>query len=308
MMIKDDQFRNNPTDAAGNILPLYTADRPEVHAVVAEMRAVLDSYPGDRLLIGELYLPIPRMVTYYGADGRGAQLPFNFQLLLSAWQAATIAGLITEYEAALPAGAWPNWVLGNHDRPRIATRVGPAQARVAAMLLLTLRGTPTIYNGEEIGMANVAIPPDEIQDPAEKRQPGQGEGRDPERTPLPWDGSPGAGFTTGHPWLRFAPDHATHNVAAQAGDPSSMLTLYRHLTALRRATPALVEGTISDVAAAGDVLSFRRGGGGGCGHPQSRADAADRDGADGPGPAVDRSGSGAPGRWREPRCSAPTRA
>ncbi|RYY08844.1 MAG: alpha-amylase, partial [Alphaproteobacteria bacterium] len=150
MMIKDAEFRDNPPNPAWHpgdrpfeqFLPLYSADRPEVHEVVTEMRAVLDEYP-DRVLIGEIYLPIDKLVTYYGRDGDGAQLPFNFHLLLLPhWTAAAIAGLINEYQAALPAGAWPNWVLGNHDRSRVATRVGPAQARVAAMLLLTLRGTP----------------------------------------------------------------------------------------------------------------------------------------------------------------------
>ena len=257
MMIKDDQFRDNPPDPAGGLLPLYTTNRPEVHAVVAEMRAVLDSY-GERVLIGELWLPIPELVTYYGVRGEGAQLPFNFQLILAAWKAADIAEIITAYDAALPKGGWPNWVLGNHDRSRIASRVGAAQARVAAMLLLTLQGTPTLYNGEEIGMTDVAIPPAEVQDPAELRQPGQGEGRDPERTPMPWDGSPEAGFTTGRPWLRLGPDHATVNVAALAVDPSSILSLYRALIALRRATRVLVSGRVTNVAASDDVLSFAR--------------------------------------------------
>ncbi len=180
-------------------------------------------------------------------------------MLLNDWKAAVIARIITEYEAALPPGGWPNWVLGNHDRSRIATRVGPAQARVAAMLLLTLRGTPTIYNGEEIGMLDVSIPPDEVQDPAEKREPGRGLGRDPERTPIPWDRSvPCHGFTTGRPWLRFG---AGTDVASQAADPRSMLSLYRHLIAFRRVSPALLEGRICDVAADGDVLSFERASG-----------------------------------------------
>ena len=120
--------------------------------------------------------------------------------------------MIDRYETALPAGGWPNWVLGNHDRPRIATRVGSAQARVAALLLLTLRGTPTLYYGDEFGMHNVAIPPDRVQDPLEKNVPGKGLGRDPCRTPMQWDDSAHAGFTTGEPWLPLAPDHASHNV------------------------------------------------------------------------------------------------
>jgi alpha-glucosidase len=264
MMIKDDRFRDNPPNpdyhpggsSHDRLLPLYTADRPEVHEVVGGLRSVLDEF-GDRVLIGELYLPIDRLVTYYGPHLNEAQLPFNFQLLLmSGWNAETIARISTEYEAALPPRGWPNWVLGNHDRPRIASRIGPAQARMAAMLLLTLRGTPTIYYGEEICMINVPIPPDEVQDPAEKREPGKGLGRHPERTPIPWDASPGHGFTTGKPWLPFGAQGA--DVAAEAADPQSMLNLYRRLIALRKASPALLHGAVAEVRADGAVLSYER--------------------------------------------------
>ncbi|MBV8912040.1 MAG: DUF3459 domain-containing protein [Acetobacteraceae bacterium] len=263
MLIKDDQFRDNPPNpdwrpgqsSHDELLPLYTADRPEVHAIVAEMRAVLDEFP-NRVLIGEVYLPIERLVTYYGVQGLGAQLPFNFQLLLlQDWSAPTLASLITRYEAALPTAAWPNWVLGNHDRPRVATRLGPAQARVAAMLLLTLRGTPTIYMGEELGMVDTPIPADAVRDPAELRQPGKGLGRDPERTPFPWDTGPGAGFTTGAPWLPIGRDVP---LSVQRDDLGSMVSLYRALLALRRANPALNMGAISDVAAQGTVLTYAR--------------------------------------------------
>ena len=139
------------------MLPVYTTDLPEVHEVIAGLRRVVDEFP-ERVLIGEIYLPIDRLVTYYGRNLEGAHLPFNFALLDAPWEARGIAKLIDEYEAALPPGGWPNWVLGNHDRPRIAGRVGPAQARIAAMLLLTLRGTPTIYYGDEIGMPQVPDP------------------------------------------------------------------------------------------------------------------------------------------------------
>ena len=175
------------------------------------MRSVIDAY-ADRVLIGEIYLPIDLLVTYYGHNLGGANLPFNFQLLQTAWNAASIARIVEEYEAALPSGAWPNWVLGNHDKPRIASRIGEAQARVAAMLLLTLRGTPTIYYGEEIGMKDIPISSEQVQDPAEKNEPGLGLGRDPERAPMPWDKSVLAGFTSGKPWLPLGPDHAICNV------------------------------------------------------------------------------------------------
>lgn len=134
--------------------------------MVAEMRGVLEEF-GDRVLIGEIYLPIPRLMSYYGQHLRGANLPFNFQLLQCAWTADELARTIGDYVSALPPGAWPNWVLGNHDKPRIASRVGLQNARAAAVLLLSLPGTLTIYNGEELGMQDVPIRPDEAQYPAE---------------------------------------------------------------------------------------------------------------------------------------------
>ena len=177
-LIKDREFRDNPPNPAydsrqaeiNRFLQLYSADQPEVHEVVAEMRAVIDLYP-DRVLIGEIYLPLERLVTYYGHDLSGAHLPFNFQLIHTAWNAREIASLIHDYEIALPEGGWPNWVLGNHDQSRVAARVGKAQARIAAMLLLTLRGTPTLYYGDEIGLDRVDVAPEFVQDPWEKNEP-----------------------------------------------------------------------------------------------------------------------------------------
>ncbi len=249
-LIKDDLFRDNPVNhhykpgqsPYARLNPEYSSDRPEVHEVIAEMRAVLDGYPDARLLIGEIYLPVERLMTYYGADLGGVHLPFNFQLLQTAWNAPAIAALIRDYEDALPQNGWPNWVLGNHDTSRIATRVGPAQARIAAMLLLTLRGTPTLYYGDEIGMADVSIPADRTQDPVGRRIPGLGLGRDPERTPMRWNDGPGAGFTTAEPWLPIGPDTAIINVAAQERDPHSMLSLHRRLLQVRREQPALRTG------------------------------------------------------------------
>lgn len=265
LMIKDDQFRDDPPNPgyrigqASNqkVLPIYNSDRPEVHELVAEMRSVIDEFP-DRVLIGEIYLPVKQLVTYYGKDLGGANLPFNFQLLHCAWSAQAVAEVISNYDQALPPGAWPNWVLGNHDQPRIASRIGARQARVAAMLLLTLSGTLTLYYGEEIGMCNVAIPPDQVQDPAEKNEPGLGQGRDPERTPMPWDNSHNAGFTSGWPWLPLGDQHEIVNVAEQERDANSTLKLYRRLIHLRREYPLLVSGRISDISAEDHVLRFTR--------------------------------------------------
>ena len=265
-LVKDGLLRDNPPNPDEGarspydaLLPIYSADRPEVHEAVREMRRVLEKY-GERLLIGELYLPIDRLVTYYGENNSGVHLPFNFHLISTPWDAREISTLIDTYEAALPRGGWPTWVLGNHDRSRIASRVGAAQARVAAMLLLTLRGTPTLYYGDELGMRDVEIPPELVQDPFEKNVPGRGLGRDPARTPMQWDASPHAGFCPPgvEPWLPVADDYRTYNVAAMREDPASMLNLHRLLLALRRAEPALATGSYRPVKTTGDLLAYVR--------------------------------------------------
>jgi alpha-glucosidase len=264
-LIKDDRFRDNPPDpnyAVGEkpkraLIPLYTADRPEVHGVIAEMRRVVDEFP-DRLLIGEIYLPIQRLVTYYGRELEGLHLPFNFALLNAPWQARAIAKLIEEYERLLPPGGWPNWVLGNHDRPRFASRVGAAQARIAAMLLLTLRGTPTIYYGDEIGMEQVAIPDAVAHDPVARNLPGLGLGRDGCRTPMQWDAGRYAGFSTVEPWLPVESVYQQRNVTALSTDDTSIYQLHRQLIALRRRHPALQVGSYHPLTAGGDLLTFMR--------------------------------------------------
>lgn len=210
----------------------------------------------ERVLIGEIYLPVHRAVEYYGTEGSGLHLPFNFQLIQLPWDAAVISRAIEDYERALPAYGWPNWVLGNHDKPRVASRVGAAQARVAAMLLLTLRGTPTIYYGEEIGMSNAKLAPEQIRDAREFRQPGRG--RDPVRTPMQWSGVPLAGFTEGSPWLPVNPDYPAVNVEAQSTDPNSMLALYRRLIRLRRSETALTRGSYQSFAAPQGIVAYLR--------------------------------------------------
>jgi alpha-glucosidase len=269
-LIKDEHFRDNPVNpdyregmpTYHELIPAFSVDQPEVHDVVAEMRRVVDDYP-ERVLIGEIYLPIPQLVTYYGrGDQPGAHLPFNFQLITLPWDARRISAAIDQYEGELPEGAWPNWVLGNHDKARIASRVGPEQARVAAMLLLTLRGTPTIYYGDEIGMHDVEIPADRVKDPTERRNPGMGMGRDSCRTPMQWDRGPGAGFSEVEPWLPLAPDYRELNVETERDDPRSMLTLVRRLIELRRNEEALSLGDYYPVNAEGDLLAFLREAGG----------------------------------------------
>jgi alpha-glucosidase len=265
LLIKDAALRDNPLNpnykptetGVHRVLQIYNADQPEIHDVIAEMRSLLERYR-ERVLIGEIYLPLERLVSYYGSDLGGAHLPFNFQLIHAAWTASSIAKLVTEYEAALPSGGWPNWVLGNHDQPRIAARVGAAQARIAAMLLLTLRGTPTLYYGDELGIGRVAVPREAVQDPWEKNEPGLGLGRDPSRTPFQWDATPNAGFTRAKPWLPLDPGYALCNVGILRNDGTSILALYHRLLSVRRRHEALATGAFRMVDVQGNVLIYER--------------------------------------------------
>jgi alpha-glucosidase len=220
---------------------------------------VLDAYRA-RMMVGEIYLPVERLVTYYGEGGTGVHMPFNFQLITIPWNRNAVCNAVKSYVAALPSYGWPNWVLGNHDNSRIASRIGPAQARVAAVLLLTLRGTPTMYYGEEIGMHDVPIPPEVVQDPFEKNVPGIGLGRDPERTPMQWTAGPNAGFARpgARPWLPLAADYEKVNVAAQRNDAKSMLSLYGKLIALRRSEAALSVGDFALVDAPDPLIAYTR--------------------------------------------------
>jgi alpha-glucosidase len=264
-MIKDKELRDNPVNPDyqphqgdyEKLLPVYSTDQPEVHDIVRKMRSLLEEYQ-ERVLIGEIYLPIHRLVTYYGADNRGAHLPFNFQLISLPWISQQISSAITEYEGSLPKQGWPNWVLGNHDQPRIASRVGIQQARIAAMLLLTLRGTPTIYYGEELGMRDVPIPFDKVKDPQGLNMPDKNLTRDPARTPMQWDASVNAGFSIAEPWLPLDRNFIHINVAVQKMNEDSMYGLYHRLLQLRRKEQALQSGMYKFVFSDRQVLAYMR--------------------------------------------------
>ncbi|HLN54871.1 MAG TPA: alpha-amylase family glycosyl hydrolase [Bacteroidales bacterium] len=264
-LIKDKQLRDNPKNpyyeehmsTYDQLLPVYSTDQPEVHEIVGEMRAIHDQY-GDRLMIGEIYLPIQRLVTYYGVQGSGAHLPFNFMLLTLPWQAQKIASGIDEYESALPENAWPNWVISNHDQPRITSRVGVNQSRVAAMLLLTLRGTPTMYYGDEIGMRDVPIPSQEVMDPQGKNMPDKNLSRDPARTPMQWDNSEHAGFTDGPPWLRIDKRYHRYNVESEKNDKYSMLSFYKRLLELRQNEISLIAGDYIPLYSDNQMIAYFR--------------------------------------------------
>lgn len=268
LIIKDAELRDNPpdpdappdlppNDLFGRQLHIYNWDQDEVHEIICDIRRTLDEY-ADRCGIGELWGPLPRWVKYYGDNGNELQLPFNFRLMEVPWTAQAMRRSVDDMEAVLPAFAWPNYVLGNHDRIRLATRLGgQAQARVAAMMLLTLRGAPTLYYGDELGLENGVIPPEKIQDP-QGINLGPERTRDVCRTPMQWDAGAHAGFSTVEPWLPVSADHTTRNVAVMSSEPTLILALYRRLLWYRRASPALYGGSYHPLDTDQDCFAYVR--------------------------------------------------
>jgi alpha-glucosidase len=243
-------------------LHVYDHDRPEVHELLRRWRRLLRAY-GERTMVGEVYLLDPaRVATYYGNGEDELPLAFNFSFLWSPWDAAAFRQEVDRIEALLPHGAQPTYVLSSHDAPRHRSRFddrlwGDARARLAALMLLTLRGTPFLYYGEEIGMRDGLIPTDRVRDPLGKRYPALN--RDPERTPMQWTGDPGAGFTTaGDAWLPIGADATRCHVAAQDGDAASLLNFYRRALWYRRTSPALRRGSYRSLTSPDDTFVYIR--------------------------------------------------
>jgi alpha-glucosidase len=249
-------YKFNPEWAATD--HIYDVADPDIHLLFRKFRAALDEYP-ERFSIAEIHeWDWERWASYYG-DGHGLHMPFNFAPLTAGVDPDRLRGIITDMEGALPPGAWPNWVLGNHDERRIATRLGREESAAMAVLLLTLRGTPTIYYGDEIGMVETEIPPELQQDPYGRRVPGQG--RDGCRTPMQWSPATHAGFSspdTASTWLPVHPDHTVQNVETELEDTASRLGLYRRLLQVRRANPALHSGSVEVLPSESSVVAFRR--------------------------------------------------
>jgi len=273
-MIKDAELRDNPRPAPeeehpvrhyGGLKHVYDEDQPEVHDIIRAWRRILNQYgdsSGSRAMVGEVYLFEPaRIASYYGNGHDELPLAFNFSFMWSPWDAAALRAQVDQIEAALPPGAQPTYVLSSHDAPRHRTRFddptwGAARARLAAMMLLTLRGTPFLYYGEEIGMRDVVIPTERICDPVGKRFPAVG--RDPERTPMQWSAAHGGGFTTAaETWLPMG-DCTAVNVEQQSADPDSLLALYRRLTWFRKQAPALMRGTYRPLDGPADTFIYLR--------------------------------------------------
>lgn len=249
-LMKDPELADNPlTDGAiqahkslgdyDTQLHINDKGHRDIHGVYRDMRTLFDEYP-NRYSVGEIHIfDWPEWATYYGSDLDELHQPFNFALLNDAGNAQTLRASVDALEAVLPEGAWPNYVLGNHDEARLASRYGDAGARRAAMLLLTLRGNPTLYYGDEVGMLEAEIPPDLAQDPWGIRVPGLG--RDGCRTPMQW--TPDGGFSDAdRTWLPMGPELAQRNVATQLEDPSSLFMLYQRLLRFRKTSNVLQVG------------------------------------------------------------------
>jgi len=271
-IIKDRELRDNPpvtpdmhpVAARLGQRPLYTTDRPEVHDIYREWRRLCQTYTPERALVGETwFFDLQRLAAYYGDDDE-LQLCFNFLLTHSAFQADVMRGVVESTELALPAFAWPCWALSNHDVSRFVTRWcggDERRARVAMTMLLTLRGAPFLYQGDEIALTDQPVPPERKRDPLDLRMPGRGRGRDPERTPMPWAAGPGAGFTEPgvEPWLPIGSDW--RSVADQRADPGSFLNFTRGLLAQRRANPDLRSGAYQTLESPPGVWRYQRGAG-----------------------------------------------
>jgi alpha-glucosidase len=238
--VKDAQFGDDPPDRR-----VHMVDQPEMAEVIAYLRAVTDEYE-NRILVAEMGLPPARAARYHAA----IHVPFNFGLITEPWTAPRLARRIAAHLEALPDGASPNWVLGNHDVRRLAGRLGPERARVAAVIALTLPGTLTLYYGDELGLPDGPPPP--VPRDRFRRS------RDPARAPMPWDGSAHGGFSEPEPWLPAYPDAGAIGVAAQRSDPSSPLALYRRLLELRR-DHGWAAGGVKSLAATDGELVYERG-------------------------------------------------
>ncbi len=268
--IKDAELRSNPFST--RMVPdlfqhhIYDRNRPEFHDIFKEMREVADR-AGERVLIGETHGQDPELAaSCYGHADDELHMAFNFDFLRQPWKAGAFRASAERWYAALPQGAWPNFTLSNHDQSRHAWRYRgrtdeetEARSKVAAAMLLTLRGTPFLYYGEEIGMTCFRIPRKRMRDPLGIRTwPFWRNGRDQERTPMQWDSSPGAGFTEGEAWLPINPDWHNRNVAARKTEGNSLLVWYRDILKLRRTAETLRSGEIEFLDLHRDILAYDR--------------------------------------------------
>jgi alpha-glucosidase len=272
-MMKDPHERDNPPaphdyhrpykdmGEYDDYLHLYDFGHPDVHEAHRSFRKVLDTYPQEPVSVAEIHIfDLPEWASYYGEAFDQLHMPFNFHLMAAAWDVPSIRATVESVLWNVPVGGWTNWTLGNHDEIRLASRLGDRHTGIAALLLLTLRGTPFLYFGDEIGMKETIIPELARRDPWGRSVAALS--RDGARTPMQWDAGPNAGFSSegaAEPWLPVAVDYETRNVESELDDPRSTLNLYRRLLALRRSSSALRIGSfLTHPASTDEVLAYRR--------------------------------------------------
>jgi alpha-glucosidase len=272
MMIKDAALRDNPpaTEDDPFIMqmfgqrPVYNGNRPEVHDVLRRWRTISGEYASPRVLLGETNVDtLENLAAYYGSGDDELHMGFNFPFIEAPFEAPELSDIVARTEALLPPTAWPVWTGSNHDVSRLATRWcggDPAKVRLALLMLLTLRGTPVLYQGDEIGLTDREFDKDELRDPVGLRFWPYYPGRDPERTPMQWDDGPNRGFTSAGvtPWLPLA--DAPVNVAGQRADPDSVLHFVRDLIAFRRRSSDLLSGDYRSPPVGDGLWVFQRGG------------------------------------------------
>src|ERR1700694_71875 len=272
MIVKDIELRDNPpatpdddwmTQVFGQ-RSVYNSNRPEVHEVLRHWRQLADHYDTPRLLLGETNVEdLDTLISFYGDGTDELHLAFNFPFINAAFDSDSMRKVVEDTEARLPSEAWPVWTGSNHDVSRFPSRWAQGddrKSRLAALILLTLRGTPVLYQGDELGLTDTDIEQEDLRDPVGIRFWPLYAGRDPVRTPMPWDDGPGAGFTDPgiRPWLPFG-DVAARNVETQKSDPNSMLCLVRDLIRIRRASADLAGGDYASLACPDGVWAWKRG-------------------------------------------------
>ncbi len=269
VLIKDDLLRDDPPnpnyrpgidDPANSLLHTYSAGQNQLLGLLENFCDVV-ALDGGSFMVSEAYLGIDQMKQLYRACSiHPIHAPFNFNLMSLPWGASSFGDWIDAYEDSLSHEDVPNYVLGNHDRPRLASRVGQSKARLLSLLQLTLRGLPIIYYGDELGMENIELTKKEEKDPWGIRVPGLGLGRDIARGPMGWSGKINGGFTTGKPWLRMPTDGDIKNVEGQTRELDSMLHLYRQLIQLKLSMPALQTGKYRRLKTDNpEIYAFMRG-------------------------------------------------
>jgi alpha-glucosidase len=270
-LIKDPQMRDNPLNPEMEILGhrplgeydsqmhLYDKGHEDIHPLYRRLRALLDSYEPDRTSIGEIHIfDWAQWAAYYGTELDELHMSFNFGLLGVPWDPVSVRALIEKVYSELPDGGWPNWVIGNHDEPRIASRLGPESARMALVLALTLRGTPTIYYGDELGFTDAPLSPKGTLDPWGLQDPSLS--RDPQRAPMAWDSTDHGGFCPPgvEPWAPLPLEFERLSVAAQLEEEDSFLGLSRRAVELRRSNASLRRGSLRFTDAPEGCLAFVR--------------------------------------------------